>query len=39
MFSLAHLFLMLIAIEFPEASSRAVEHYHGIRRGARLISA
>ena len=39
MFSLAHLFLMLNAIEFPEASSRVVEHYHSIRRGARLISA
>jgi hypothetical protein len=39
MFSPAHLFLMLNAIEFPEASSRAVEHYYSIRRGARLISA
>jgi hypothetical protein len=38
MFSPAHLFLTLNAIDFPEASSRAVEHYHSIRRGARRIS-
>jgi len=34
----AHLFITLNAIDFPEASLRAVEHCHRIRRGARQIS-
>jgi hypothetical protein len=38
MFSPTQRFLALNAIDFPKASSRTVEHYHGIRRGDRQIA-